>query len=117
VLRDRAVARRMTAIISSQQVAWLTVHEFVAPLLAGVGCWPMAGTPEWCLLDDDDPRKWAALFDAAQHWSLRVDTCQEQQRAASRDISAAVDWSSIARELVQLNAFYTQRPRLKRVTT
>jgi hypothetical protein len=42
-------------------------------------------------LDDTDPRKVAALFDAAQHWALRVETSQQAQAETSRDISAAAD--------------------------
>jgi hypothetical protein len=59
--------------ISSQQVNWLTVHEYVEPQLTAVGQWPMAGTPEWCALPDG-PVKLAALYDAARHHALRVDT-------------------------------------------
>ena len=46
------------------------------------------GTPAWCSLANDDPRKWAALLDASEHWALRVDTCQEARCEASSDISA-----------------------------
>ena len=44
-----------------QQVNWLTVHRFVAAVLNQVNDWPMLGTPAWCSLAHDDPRKWAAL--------------------------------------------------------
>nr|WP_210419977.1 DUF2742 domain-containing protein [Mycobacterium helveticum] len=89
----------MTRIVSSQQVSWWEVNRLVTPLLAGVGSWPMAGTPAWCSLAQDDPAKWAALLDAAQHWALRVETCQQAHAEASRDISAAADWSAVARDL------------------
>lgn len=56
----------------------------------------MAGTPEWCALSDQDPRKLAALLDAAQHWALRVDTAQEAQAQASRAVSEALPWREIA---------------------
>ena len=62
---------------SSQQVSWWSVHEHTGPVLAGVGSWPTAGTPQWCALPDDDPAKLAALYDAARHWALRVETCQQ----------------------------------------
>jgi Protein of unknown function (DUF2742) len=100
---------------SSQQVSWWPVHEIAAPVLAQVQSWPMAGTPEWCALDDDDPAKWAALLDAAQHWALRVETLQEAHCDASREISAALDWSALAREINERTEFYAARPWLKRV--
>jgi hypothetical protein len=75
----------------------------------------MAGTPEWCALDDNDPVKTAALFDAAQHFALRVETCQQAQCDASRAVSGAADWSAIAKEALVLRAFYEMRPWLKRV--
>jgi hypothetical protein len=101
----------------SQQVSWWSVREFVAPILARVGSWPAAGTPAWCALDDTNPAKQAALYDAAQHWALRIDTCETAMAEASRDISAAADWPAIAREIQQHNDFYAQRPYLKRAVT
>src|SRR5271163_527081 len=91
-----------TATVSSQftgsrQVSWWEVHEFVTPRIAVAAPYPMAGTPAWCLLADDDPRKWAALLSAAEHWTLRVETCQTAECEASQAISAAADWGRIAR--------------------
>jgi hypothetical protein len=85
----------MTAT-SSQQVSFWSVHERVAPLLEQVEAWPTVGTPAWCTLDDHDPVKLAALFDAAQHWALRVETNQRALAEASRDVAAAADWPGIA---------------------
>jgi len=105
-----------TTLVSSQQVSWWTVHEYVVPVLARAAPWPMAGTPEWCALDDGDPVKTAAALDAAQHWALRVETCQEAECAAAREVSQAGDWSAIAKEVLIRRAFYTHRPWLKRVS-
>ena len=69
----------------------------------------MAGTPAWCELDDTDPRKFAALFDAAQHWSLRVEIGQQHLAEASRDVSAGADWSSITNEIRRRHKVYIQR--------
>jgi hypothetical protein len=77
--------------MGSAAVSWWSVHEHVAPLLESVGSWPTVGTPEWCELDDDDPRKAAALFDAARHWALRIETSQQQLAETSRDVAAAAD--------------------------
>jgi hypothetical protein len=99
--------------VSSQQVNWWDVHLFVEALLAEVGSWPTAGTPEWCSLANDDPRKWAALLDAAQHWALRVETCQVAECEASHAVSAAVDWSAFARAQRRHNEFYAEKPWLR----
>lgn len=83
--------------VSSRAVSWLSVHDFVTAVLDQVNDWPTLGTPAWCSLTRDDPRKWAALLDGSQHWALRLETCQEQMAQASRDVSAAADWAGIAR--------------------
>jgi hypothetical protein len=95
--------------IGSRQVAWWEVHLFVLPWLEAVESWPMAGTPAWCELGDDDPRKWAALLDAARHWALRVETCQAALADASRAISEAADWAGIAREIRDRQNVYIRR--------
>lgn len=92
------VAGLADRIVSSQQVSWWDVHEYVAPTLAVVESWPMVGTPAWYALDNQDPAKIAAVFEAARHWALRIETCQQARCEAGRDISAAADWSAISRE-------------------
>lgn len=57
----------------------------------------MIGTPAWCLLGDADPAKLAAIYDAAQHWALRVESAQEARAEASRDVSGSADWAAVAR--------------------
>jgi hypothetical protein len=81
----------------------------------GVQTFPMVGTPAWCDLDDDDPVKHAAVFDAAQHWALHVDTCQEKRAHASQAISAAEDWSAIAQANRNRSEFLAANPWAKRV--
>jgi Protein of unknown function (DUF2742) len=107
----------MADYTSSQAVSFWEVHEYVAPLLATVGHWPTVGTPAWCSLSDDNPAKLAAIFDAAQHWALRVETCQQAHAEASRAISAAADWSAVSREIQQRNSLYKERPWLRRVAS
>jgi hypothetical protein len=97
----------------SQQVSWWDVHLFVAPYLTGT--WPLVGTPEWCALANDDPRKWVALLDAARHWALRLETCQEAECQASHAISAAADWSAIAQRVRDRAEFEKRHPWLRRV--
>jgi hypothetical protein len=97
---------------SSQQVCWWPVHEFAQREC--VPGHPMVGTPAWCELADDNPAKLAACVDAAQHWALRVETCQQAECQASRAISASADWSAIGRRIRQRAQFFADKPYLKR---
>lgn len=100
--------------MDSATVDWFSVHEHVAPFLEGVGSWPMAGTVAWSGLDDDDPRKLAALLDGARHHALRIDAAQEARAEASRAIASAADWLSIGREMHQLSEFRKTHPWTRR---
>lgn len=110
-------AGHRTGLTSSQQVSFWSVHEHVAPMLSQVRSWPTVGTPAWCVLDDGDPVKLAALVDAAQHWALRIETCQQARCDASREVACAVDWSAVATGSFVHECFYAARPWLKRVAS
>ena len=86
---------------ASRSVDWWRVNQHVAPLLQEVGCWPIAGTLSWSQLDDKDPAKLAALYDAARHHILRVDTAQAALAQASQDVSAAADWAQEAQRIIR----------------
>lgn len=98
----------------SQQVSWWSVHEFVTAVLNQVNDWPAAGTPAWCSLANDDPRKWAAVLDGGRHHALRLELNQEVRAAASWAISAAADWPEVARAIQQRNDFHAVRPWMRR---
>ncbi|OBG43035.1 hypothetical protein A5670_01245 [Mycolicibacterium fortuitum] len=66
---------------------------------ANAGPIPWAGTLAWCALADDDPRKLLALAAFGEHHALRIETMQTAQAAASRQISAAADWSALAQRI------------------
>jgi hypothetical protein len=100
--------------VSSRQVSWWSVHEYVSPLLTDAELWPMVGTPAWCDLADDDPVKLAAIFDAAQHYALRIETSQLAMADAGSEISAAEDWSHISQRIRDEGEFYAGHPWLKR---
>jgi hypothetical protein len=85
----------------ARSVDWFSVHLHVAPLLTEVGDWPLAGSLAWQRLDDRDPAKLAALFDAARHHALRVDAAQTALAEASHAIAGAADWRQIAQEVQQ----------------
>ncbi|MGH3634577.1 MAG: DUF2742 domain-containing protein [Mycobacterium sp.] len=96
-------------------MSWWSVHEYVAPVLAR--CHdpiPMVGSVAWQQLPDDHPAKIAAVFDAARHWALRVDTCQEASAEASRAISDAADWSDVAEQIRGRREFLAENPWAKR---
>jgi len=93
----------------SQQVDWWSVHEHVAGRLQAAGSWPTAGSVEWVALPDGDPRKLASLLDAARHWALRVETCQQAECEASRDVSAAADWRAVSASMLRRAAVYIPR--------
>jgi hypothetical protein len=95
--------------MTSAQVSWWSVHEFVQPYLDEGGRVPTVGTPEWVDLADTDPRKILALFSAAEHWALRVETCQEHTCQAAQAISAAADWKAIANETYWRRGVYIPR--------
>lgn len=104
-------AEGLADMLNSSQVDWWVVHQFVVGWLDRVGTWPMAGTPLWADLPTHDPRKWASLLDAARHWSLRVDACQEARAEASHDIAGAADWKAIAHEVARPPASRIPRQR------
>jgi Protein of unknown function (DUF2742) len=102
--------------VASQQVSWWSVRELIIPVLNQVNDWPTLGTPAWCSLAHDDPRKWAALLDAAQHHALRLELNQEARADASKAVSGAVDWPRVSQEIRQLNDFREGRPWVRRAS-
>lgn len=83
----------------SRQVSFEPVYELLSPLLGDPGLIP--GTPVWCQLDDTDPAKWQAVLWAALWWTVAQDARQAAQSDAAREISAATDWSALARRIAQ----------------
>ncbi|MCV7300880.1 DUF2742 domain-containing protein [Mycobacterium barrassiae] len=94
----------------AQQVSWWSVHEFVDAVLKQVNDWPMLGTPAWCSLAHDDPRRWAAILDGAQHHALRIETAQAARADASRAVAAAPDWRAVSRDVQHRAHFRASRP-------
>jgi hypothetical protein len=82
-----------------EQVNHFPVFEFVEARVYDIDDWPLAGTPAWCLLNDDDPAKIAAVLDAGRHWALRLDCEQHVRAEASRAISGSADWAAMSRNL------------------
>jgi hypothetical protein len=104
---------------ASQQVNWWETHRFIEAAIAqaNLGPIPAAGTLAWCELDDSDPRKLLALAVAGEHHVLRVEVAQSAMADASRAVSDAADWPKVAREIQQRNAFYSDKPWLRRAAS
>ena len=104
--------------LHSSQVNWLTVHEFAAQWAAVHGIdlieddLPNPGTPRWCGLPD--AHKLAALLLRASKAVLHDETAQAARCEASHDVSAAEDWSAIAREIRNREEFRAARPWMTR---
>ena len=71
----------------NRQVAYYEVYALLAPWLGDPGL--IVGTPDWCGLDDTDPRKWRAVPGSAVWWALAEDARQAAMAEASRAISAS----------------------------
>ena len=114
---DSSAPTAETSVVTgSQQVAWYETHLFLEAVLAQANLGPLApaGSPQWCELSDGDPRKLLSLAVDGVHHVLRKSTSQEALADASRAVSAAADWSKIAREMQQCNDFHASKPWLRR---
>lgn len=83
----------------SRQVSWAEVNRFLAEVIKAANCGPLplAGTPAWCALADDDTTKLLALADAGQHAVLQWDITQEAAAEAAEAIAAGKDWPHVTR--------------------
>jgi hypothetical protein len=101
-----------SALLSgSQQVTWWDVYTFCRSIIrqildpdeddAGrfIARGPVAGTPQWAALDDDDPLKLAACLAYSPHHALRIEAAQTGRAEASQDISAAADWGAVGNRI------------------
>ena len=102
---------------SSRQVNFSAVHDYVVKLIGPGLDLLTVGTPAWCALDDDDPAKTAAVINGGQHWALHLELRQLALAKASKAIAAAADWTAIAREVHEIDAFRAKNPWAKRVAS
>ncbi|OBB35322.1 hypothetical protein A5755_21905 [Mycolicibacterium fortuitum] len=58
---------------------------------------PLPGSPAWCGMADDDARKLLSLVLGGVREALTNDTHQTAMAEASQAISAAADWTAMAR--------------------
>ncbi len=85
----------------SRQVAWFPVYQYAERLAANhdvaLNHLPLPGTPAWCGMDDTDARKLLALVLGGVREALANEIHQDAMAEASQAISAAADWTAIAR--------------------
>ena len=84
-------------------VRWQPVQDFLRRLpVRHVQI--VAGTPEWCELDDADPAKLAAVLVAGSRWALhceieRLAHRRHAQKEAALEVAQALDWSRVAKQV------------------
>ncbi|OBI40897.1 hypothetical protein A5708_24800 [Mycobacterium colombiense] len=76
---------------------------------------PPLGTPAWVALPDDDPAKLSAVLNAAEAMAYSVNAAQAAEAEASRAISAAADWTAIAKANRDRADFLAANPWARRV--
>lgn len=90
---------------ASQQVDWYETFTYASNIAAQHGLsldhrvLPIAGTPQWCGVPDDDARKLLALILGGVRESLNHEVEQERRATASVDVSKSADWSAIGRRI------------------
>ena len=86
---------------SSRLVSWPEVNRFITEAIkaATYAPLPIAGTPSWCELADDDMRKLISLAVAGEHHVLRCDLEQAAAADAAKTIATAEDWPAVARQI------------------
>lgn len=87
---------------ASRQVSWFEVYRYAERLATSEGVHtldylPIPGTPAWCGMDDGDARKLLALVLGGVREALTNDAHQSAMSEASQAISAAMDWTAVAR--------------------
>ncbi|MCZ4535560.1 DUF2742 domain-containing protein [Gordonia terrae] len=90
--------------MSEYAVTWDPVHAFVGRVLGGRTTTIVAGTAEWCALDDNDPAKITAVLIAGSRWCLEEEIAQlharrAAEKAAALEVATAADWTRVARQL------------------
>lgn len=108
--------------MTSTGLDWSAVRNFLArrpvvPTLNSIGqpaVLPTAGSAAWIALNDDDPRKAAALLVAGSRWVLeqeldRLDAERAQSKAAAVEIAQARDWARVAQRIRGRDAAYIER--------
>ena len=105
--------------MTSTPITWEPVRDFAYRLLAGRTTSIIAGTPEWCALDDDDPRKTTALIAAGNRWVLeqsldQIDLRRIAAKHAAIEVATALDWTRVAKGIRDRDQWYRDNPDLRR---
>lgn len=88
--------------MTGRQVDWYPVFRYASQIAIQQGlvldhrALPVAGTPSWCGLPDDDARKLLALLLGGVREALSNDAHQEALQQAGTDVHGGDDWSWLA---------------------
>lgn len=106
----------------SDQLDWSAVRDFlyrrpVVPVTTTISTplvLPVAGTPDWIALHDDDRRKIASLIAAGSRWVLErnlelLDDERAARKAAAIEVAQAKDWARVAQRIRGRDAAYIER--------
>ncbi|MCX6468086.1 MAG: DUF2742 domain-containing protein [Corynebacteriales bacterium] len=103
----------------TDQLSWEAVRDFTYRLPAHHRSGPTPGSTTWRDLSDDDPLKLGGLVRVGSLWVLEteiaeIDHRRRAEKAAAVEISTALPWARIAREIQQRDSWYASHPDLRR---
>jgi hypothetical protein len=92
---------------SSCQVSWFEVYKFVERWARPSSSsddeldlqLPIAGTPQWCAMSDDDARKLMSVILGGIREALQHDVVQEHRAEAAHAIAESANWTTQANRL------------------
>ena len=88
--------------MTGRQVDWYPVYRYASQIASHHGvvlehrALPVAGTPSWCGLPDDDARKLLSLVLGGVREALTNDMHQEAVQQAGADVHGGDDWGWLA---------------------
>lgn len=91
--------------LASREVNWYETFAFASRVAAQHGLCldhrqlPVAGTLQWCGMADDDARKLLSLVFGGVREALANDARQDAITQAGEAISAAENWTEVARQV------------------
>ncbi|MCF3939070.1 DUF2742 domain-containing protein [Gordonia tangerina] len=80
---------------------------------------PIAGSPTWCALSDDNPAKLLAVLHCGTRWVLEeamasIDERRLAEKAAAVEVSQAADWARVGSEIRRRDEWLRTHPWAKR---
>lgn len=101
-------------------ISWDPVRTYIAGLPVPQRFTTIvAGTAEWCQLDDHDPRKLAAVITAGSRWALDTQLAQREvewrtEADATAAMAAEIPWTDLVRKINERNRFERETGTVRR---